>query len=143
MLAQRLRHRIAIQNQVETRADNGEPIGVSWSNLFSDVPAEIVPLSASRAARQFLAANAQQSEVVWVCTIRWMPDVAGVLRVVEEGIAYDVKAFFADATFRKELTLLLTQGVRYESLFASLPGFASEDGADEFIAETGGKFLQE
>lgn len=110
MLAQRLRHRATIQQQVATVNGDGEPLGFAWTNFREDIPAEIVPLS----GREFLAANAEQAETSARATIRFDPDITPDMRIVFDGLAYNILSVLPDPTYRRHLTLMLSKGLRDE-----------------------------
>lgn len=110
MLAQRLRHRVTIQRLVPTVNGSGEPIGFAWANFIEELPAEIVPLS----GREFLAASAEQAEVTARATVRFDPDIDSTMRLVHDGLTYNILAVLPDPTFRRHLTLMLSKGLRDE-----------------------------
>lgn len=105
-----LRHRIAIQEQLEDQdSDTGE-ITVVWQTVsgMSAVPAEIVPLS----AKEFIAAQATQSEIVARIVIRYRPGVTAKMRVVHGSKIYNIQGVLADAKSGLEyLNLPVSEGV--------------------------------
>lgn len=113
MLGQRLRHRVTIQHEVETTSVDGEPTGKVWLDLYSDVPAEMVPVSGN----QFMSANAEQREVTTRCALRQFPtELDASMRLIHEccdGLAHDIVAVLPDPTYSQHLNLMLKAGVRY------------------------------
>lgn len=105
-----LRHRIAIQERLEEQdSDTGEitHIWVTVSGM-SNVPAEIVPLS----AKEFISAQAMQSEIVARVVIRYRDGIEPAMRVVHNGKVYDIKGVLPDPkTGREWLTLPVSNGL--------------------------------
>lgn len=105
-LAQRLRHRVTIEQVTETRdADGG--VVTTWAALHSKVPAEIVPLS----GREFIAAQAAQAGVNARMTIRYVDGITPKMRVVHGPDIYNIEAVLPDPTLRRHLTLMVSTGV--------------------------------
>lgn len=106
MLAQRLRHRVTIEQVTETRdADGG--VVTAWATLHSKVPAEIVPLS----GREFIAAQAAQASVNARMTIRYVAGITTKMRVAHGSDIYNIEAVLPDQTLRRHLTLMVSTGV--------------------------------
>ena len=105
-----LRHRIAIQEQLEEQdSDTGEITHV-WATVsgMGNVPAEIVPLS----AREFIAAQATQSEIVARIVIRYREGIDATMRAVHKGAVYNIRGVLADPrTGREWLTLPVSAGL--------------------------------
>lgn len=109
MLAQRLRHRVTIEQVTETRDEWGGVVE-SWATFADKVPAEVVPLS----GREFIAAQAERAGVTTRITIRYLPSVDEGMRIVFSGRAYNIKSALPDPTARRHLTLMVEAGVRVE-----------------------------
>ena len=119
LLSKKLRHRIWIQqlqavedSAGEIQTDTGEPI-MEWANV-AEVWAAIEPLS----ARQFLAAQAQQSKVSCLITIRHRSDIDPAMRLYHEykNAYYNLEGILPDKESGLEyLTLVCSEGVRYAS----------------------------
>ena len=106
MLAQRLSHRVTIEQVTETRdADGG--VVTAWATLHSKVPAEIVPLS----GREFVAAQAAQAGITARMTIRYVAGITPKMRVVHGPDIYNIEAVLPDPTLRRHLTLMVSTGV--------------------------------
>lgn len=101
----RLRHRIELQSQMQTRDDDGA-VAVEWrSEGF--VWAAIEPLS----AREFIAGQALSSEVDTRITIRYRPDVRADWRAVYRGKTYAIRGVLPDKSSGLEyLTLPAVAG---------------------------------
>lgn len=106
MLAQRLRHRVTIEQVAESRDSDGGVI-TTWAALHSKVPAEIVPLS----GREFVAAQAAQAGVNARMTIRYVAGITTKMRVVHGSDIYNIEAVLPDPTLRRHLTLMVSTGV--------------------------------
>lgn len=73
------------------------------------VYAQIVPSS----AREFIAANAQQSEVRGRIVIRSRSDIDATMRIIHRGMAYQILGVLPDPVNGLEyMTLPVSQGVR-------------------------------
>lgn len=106
--AGRLRHRVAIEHQQHVQNPVTGEIVVSWIALHPDVPAAIEPLS----AKEFIAAQALQSQVTTRITIRHRPSLDATMRINHQGTIYNPVAFLPDAESGKEyLTALCSSGV--------------------------------
>lgn len=105
-----LRHRIAIQEQLEEQdSDTGEITKV-WVTVtgMGNVPAEIVPLS----AKEFLSAQALQSQIVARITIRYRTGITAKMRAVHNGTLYNIEGVLKDPkTGLDWLTLPVSEGV--------------------------------
>jgi SPP1 family predicted phage head-tail adaptor len=110
-IAYKLRHRVDIQEFAAVQdSETGATTEEFVSILSSDdplIPAEIVPLS----GREFVAAQAVQAGVTTRITIRWQDGIAPSMRVVHDGMTYNIKAVLPDPTLRRHITLMCEQGV--------------------------------
>jgi SPP1 family predicted phage head-tail adaptor len=103
MLAQRLRHRVRLQEQVQTQNPVHGGVELSWNDLDAELPAEVVPLS----GREYIQAQTNLVEVTARITIRWRADVDPSMRIVFGGIVYAITAVLPDPTDRRWLTLMV------------------------------------
>lgn len=112
MLAQTLRQRVTFQAQVENVSASGEPIGFDWVNVLEDEPASVTPLS----GRELLAAAAEHAEVNTRAVVRYNPqvEITSAMRMIHEGFAHNIIAVIRDPTFRRHITLMLSEGLRDE-----------------------------
>lgn len=105
--AGRLRHRINIQRRIDTQDSNGDNI-VTWENVHIYVPAAIEPLS----AREFIAASANQSQVVARIVIRHRPGLNASMRIIHGATIYNPIGFLPDPVSGLDyLTIPVTAGV--------------------------------
>jgi SPP1 family predicted phage head-tail adaptor len=106
-LAPRLRHRVTIQNFATTQDSTTGAVTDTWTNLSTNVPAEIWPMS----GREFVAAQSIQAGVNTKITIRYVDGIAPRMRVVHGSNIYNIKAVLPDPTLRRHLTLMCEVGV--------------------------------
>ena len=86
------RHRIDIQDWVAVRDPETGGFTESWVTVFANVPARIADAS----GREFLAAEAIQSEIVCRMTIRARPGLNAKQRILHNGDIYNVHAWLRD-----------------------------------------------
>ena len=93
--AGRLRHRIAIQQKVKTGRDpqSGAQL-YGWVTVagWESVPCAIEPLS----VKDFMAAHANQSEIVARITLRHRDGLLPTMRLVHNGKIYNPAGFLPD-----------------------------------------------
>lgn len=107
--AGRLRHKIAIQQKVETQdPDTGEMVVDAWED-FARVWAAKEPLS----TRDVLAAQAVQSQATTRFVIRYRAGIDPTMRIVHRDVIYNIEGQpLPDADSGLEyLTLLASSGV--------------------------------
>jgi len=103
----RLRHRI----DIERRQDVQDPVtgatSPRWVTEYSRVPAEVAPLS----AREYIAAQAIQSEISGRITIRTMPNITAKHRVRHGASVYNIAGppLPDKDSGREYLTLLISE----------------------------------
>ncbi|AVP57751.1 phage head closure protein [Pulveribacter suum] len=100
MQAGRLDQRVTLEKFTTTTDGWGQPVQ-SWTPLAT-VWAAAEPL----VGREFIAAQAAQSEVTARIRIRWRGDVNSQVRVVHRGKTYDVQSVIDPRSERKELILM-------------------------------------
>lgn len=105
-----LRHFVLIQRKLVTQdPQTGEQIETwpDFANVWADMNYQSV--------REFIAANAEQSEVRGYCAIRYREDIDATMRVVHRGKYYNILGVMADNESGLEhLTLALSEGVRLD-----------------------------
>lgn len=113
-LAPRLRHRIDIQQVSEAGGVRGN-IVETWVSVRTTDEPDLIPAEISAiGAREFIAAAAQQVGATTRITIRYRqpwPD-GRTMRVLHEGVAYNIKGTLPDNTRRTWMHLLCENGVR-------------------------------
>jgi SPP1 family predicted phage head-tail adaptor len=113
MLAYRLRHRIAIQEQVETQNSTTGAMSIAWENVMLDsdtelsaVPAEVL----TGAGREFDQAGAIQGEIAARINLRWFPDLTQSMRIVWDTKIFNIRSIETDLTGRQEYRLKCVAG---------------------------------
>jgi len=114
MLSYRLRHRVAVQEQVETQNSNTGALFVAWENVWlnsntelDSVPAEVL----TGAGKEMIQGESRQGEIVARINLRWFPGLTQKMRIVWEGQAFNIHSIETDATARREYRLRCTAGV--------------------------------
>lgn len=107
MKAGRLRKRITIQQKVIGKDEFGQDID-QWVDVCN-VRAEIRDIS----GREYQSSQAEQSQTDCKILIRHRNDIAPDMRVMCNGIYYDIKAVLEDIK-RTRLELPCQKGVRYD-----------------------------
>lgn len=88
MRAGRLRHRVDIQaRELEQDIETGEMVPGPWVTRWEKCPAAIESIS----TREFVEAQANQSEFTARITIRYRPGVLNTMRVVHGETVYAIK----------------------------------------------------
>ncbi len=108
-LAPELRNRVIIQAYTEAgRDDDGFPIEGGWSE-FKKLWAKVTPLS----AKDLIAAQADQSEVVARMKIRYREDITTKMQVIWKGRIFSIKSQALDDSEDSYTycTFLLGQGL--------------------------------
>lgn len=96
--AGRLRHRVTIEEPTETQNATTGAIAVTWSALWTNVPAEVAP----RSGREFLAAQQLQAEVSTLITFRWRDGLTPKMRIVHGARIYNPATFLPDPDSGRE-----------------------------------------
>lgn len=90
--AGRLRHRVDIQRKEVTQDPGTGAISETWVTQWEKVPAEIEPLS----AREFVAAQAVQSQVTTRIVIRYRDGLVATMRILHNGKVYNPAGWLRD-----------------------------------------------
>jgi SPP1 family predicted phage head-tail adaptor len=105
--AGRLRHKIEIQYPSQQQLDTGE-IVFTWDKFAGPIWAAFEPVS----AREFMAGNAIQSEIVARFVIRYREGLTANMRIVHKGKFYNIAGILTDKDSGLEyITLPVTNGV--------------------------------
>lgn len=103
-----LRHLVRIEKPSSYQNPRTGELCNSWV-MVAQVYAQIVPSS----VREFIASNAEQSEVNGKIVIRARSDVNATMRIVHKGVAYSILGVLADPESGMEyMTLPVSKGVR-------------------------------
>lgn len=114
MLSHRLRHRVAVQEQVETQDPNTGALSVSWQNVtlsggtvLNNLPAEVL----TGPGKEIFQAEARQGEIAARINTRWFPGLTQKMRIVWEGQNFNIQSIETDVTARREYRLKCVAGV--------------------------------
>lgn len=114
MLAHRLRHRVEIQEQIETQNQTTGDITYTWSTVYldSDTPLDAVPAEVlTGPGREFNGGDTKQAETDARINIRWFAELDQKMRIVWDGKNYDITGMETDTTARREWRLRCKEGV--------------------------------
>ena len=107
MQAGKLRHRIMLQKPVKTQSPTTGAVVNSWADV-AKLWADVVDLS----SREFVAAQAAQTEITSRITIRYRKDVTSKHRILFGSRIFNIQGVLADDKSGLEyLTLPCSQGV--------------------------------
>lgn len=90
--AGRLRHRVDIQARQDVQDPNTGDVTPTWVTVWPNVPAAIEPLS----AREFIAAQAVQSQVVARITMRYRQGLDASMRILHKSTVYNIAGLLPD-----------------------------------------------
>lgn len=110
--AGQMRHRLEIQQKVSDRDGAGQPVE-SWQTVtgFEAEPASIEFLS----GRDYIAADARQSEVTARIQMNYRPGVvAGMRAISSDGRVFRIHAVLPDPKMSRWQTLMVSEGRRSE-----------------------------
>lgn len=108
LAAGRLRHFVTLYALVVTKdPDTGED-AEAYTVFAADVPAEVAPLS----AREFISAQAAQSQLTTKIVMRFRDGLQPTMRIAHRNDIYDVAGVLPDPVSGEEyVTLMCTQVV--------------------------------
>lgn len=99
-----LRHRIAIDRQVNTQSVTTGEMSTSWVEVAESIPAAVTPIS----GRDFVQAAQLDSRITARITIRHRPGMNAAMRIRHDLTIYKIKAILPDPNSGREwLTLLV------------------------------------
>lgn len=112
MQSYRLRHRVAIQEQIETQEDDGS-ITHQWQTItvgstqMQSVPAEVL----TGAGKEAVNSATTMASVDARINIRWFPGLNEKMRVVWQGKPYNIVGLTTDITGREEWRMQCAAGL--------------------------------
>ena len=119
-IAARLRHRVQIQERIETQDSETGDVSFTWvpislslststssSEVASSIPAEVL----TGPGREYAGAGTKQSEADARINMRWFPGLTTAMRIVWQGKNYDITSIETDITARREYRLRVKEGV--------------------------------
>jgi len=97
MLGNRFRHRVTIQEPVNTQDSETGAVTVVWSDVKTNEPAEAL---AGPGSESVMSASMQADTEARI-SVRWFPGLSQKMRVLWDGRTYNIKTFTTDRTGRK------------------------------------------
>jgi len=113
MLSNRLRHRVAVQEQVETQNATTGAVTVVWQNVvintieLNSVPAEVL----TGQGRETFLSDSRQNESAARINMRWFEGLTQKMRIVWEGKEFNIQSIETDVTARREYRLKCVTGM--------------------------------
>lgn len=112
MLSQELRHRVDVQQLATEQDSDTGAIEETWMSIMSTGAEGTMPARIEAATGQeFVASQAVQAQVTTRIKIRYWPGIQPRMRVVHEGLSYNIAAVLPDLTERRVLNLMCESGV--------------------------------
>ena len=111
MQAGRLRHRVTLQRKQQTQNPQTGALLTTWVTEAT-VPAAVEPLS----AREFIAAQAVQSNVSVRITMRYRPGITSAMRLLHDGKVYNITGVLADKDSGREYLTLPCAELPHDSI---------------------------
>ena len=96
-----LRHRVTLQRKQQTQNPQTGAMVTTWVTEAT-VPAAVEPLS----AREFIAAQAVQSDVSVRIRVRYRPGITSAMRLLHDGKVYNITGVLADKDSGREYLTL-------------------------------------
>lgn len=106
MRAGKLRHKVKIQEQVETANAYGE-LEISWSDLYKNVWAEIRPIRGT----EFFASKQWNAEITTRIYMRYRPGITAKMRVLYGTDEYYIDTPLNIGERNRELHLMCTRAI--------------------------------
>lgn len=107
MLAYRLRHRVRVERFVTGRDPNTGAVINEWQTFVDNVPAEVL----TGPGRELNQSGSVQAEVAARINMRWFPGLTQAMRIIWDGIIYNIGSIETDMTARREYRLKVTGGI--------------------------------
>lgn len=114
MLAYRLRHRVAIQELVETQNTTTGAVTRAWENVWLDTDTELSAVPAevlTGPGKEFVQSGATQEQIAARINMRWFPGLTQKHRIVWDTNIYNITSIETDITGRMEYRLRCVAGV--------------------------------
>ena len=106
-----LRHRIALQRKQQTQNPQTGALLTTWVTEAT-VWAAVEPLS----AREFVAAQAVQSNVSVRITVRYRPGITAAMRILHDGKVYGITGVLADKNSGREYLTLPCEELPHDAI---------------------------
>ena len=106
-----LRHRVTLQRKEQTQNPQTGALITTWATV-ANVWAAVEPLS----AREFVAAQAVQSNVSVRITVRHRPGITAAMRILHDGKVYGITGVLADKDSGREYLTLPCEELPYDAI---------------------------
>jgi SPP1 family predicted phage head-tail adaptor len=112
MDAKRYRQRITNEARQDGRGALGQVV-VTWVDAFPAITAMggIAAQVLTGPGREFRAAGGEQAETAARINLRYIPGIEQSMRVLWDGLIYNIRSIEFDATGRREVRLICDEGV--------------------------------
>lgn len=114
MQAQRYRHRITLEERIDTQdpltgaaSHTWEVAAIDSDNFLSDVPAEVL----TGPGREAISGGTKQAESTARINLRWFPGLDTAWRILHDDKIYDISSIETDRTGRREYRLRCIDGL--------------------------------
>ena len=111
MQAGSLRHRVTLQRKQQTQNPQTGALLTAWVTE-AIVRAAVEPLS----AREFVAAQAVQSNVSVRITVRYRPGITAAMRILHDGKVYGITGVLADKDSGREYLTLPCEELPHDGI---------------------------
>ena len=108
------RHRVHIQEKVETQDSETGAISHTWETVYldSDTPLDSVPAEVlTGPGRELAAADTKLAETTARIQMRWFAGLDAAMRILWDGRVYDILSIETDETARREYRLRVKDGL--------------------------------
>jgi SPP1 family predicted phage head-tail adaptor len=106
MQAGRLRYRLTFEKPVRVLDETGEVIVDQWVEAFT-VRGALEPLT----GREYLSASEFRASITTRARIRWRSDLDPAMRIVCQGVTYEIDAILPVMGLHKEAQIMCRSGV--------------------------------
>jgi len=112
VLSQELRHRVDVQQLTTEQDSDTGAVEESWLSIMpagteGTMPARIEAVT----GKEFVSSQAVQAQVTTRIKIRRWPEIQPRMRVVHEGLSYNIVAVLPDLTQQRVINLMCESGV--------------------------------
>lgn len=114
MLAYRLRHRVAVQELIESQDSETGEVVRTWENVFltSDVELDSVPAEClTGPGKEMRNSGTTEGQTDLRLNMRWFPGLELKHRIVWQGLPYNITSIETDITGRQEYRLRCIGGL--------------------------------
>ena len=114
MLSYRLRHRVAVQENIPTQDPASGEMLPSWGNVVIDSSTELDAVPAEvllGPGKEFAGEGATQAQIDARINLRWFAGLTQAMRILWDGRIFNIESIETDLTGREEWRLKCSAGV--------------------------------